>query len=133
MTILLAALFVLGCALAEGTALSTADYQEIVSTYSINEAIPDYADYIAAWEDAARPDAVVTVEADAFVRYEDEGVAAAPVILADHDGMPGNDVLTGEESLIEWTFSVPEEGLYDLSVLYYPYEGKNSAIQTKTA
>ena len=126
--VVLAALLALVCA-AQAEALSTADYQEIVSTYSINEAIPDYADYIAAWEEAARPDAVVTVEADAFLRYEDAGATAEPAILADYDGMAGNAVLTGEESLIEWVFSVPEEGLYDLSVLYYPYEGKNSAIQ----
>ncbi len=130
--LLLAMLLVLGTALAEGngaTTLTTADYQEIVSTYSINAAIPGYADYAEAHEEAARPEKTVTVEADAFVRYEDAGVAAAPAILTDYEGGSGNAVLTGEESLIEWTITVPESGLYDLSVLYYPYEGKNSAIQ----
>ena len=114
-------------ALAE--ALTTADYQDIVSTYSINDAIPAYTDYADMHEDALRPSSVVTVEADAFIRYEDEGQAAQPQILADYEGESGNAVLTGEESLIEWTVNVPESGLYDLSVLYYPSEGKNSAIQ----
>ena len=125
--ILLALLVLTGSAMAAEK--STADYQDIVSTYSINDAIPEYADYAETHEDAARPDAVITVEADAFTRYEDAGVAQQPQIMPDYEGMTGNAVLTGEESLIEWTLSVPESGLYDLSVLYYPYEGKNSAIQ----
>ncbi len=109
--------------------MTTRDYQEIVSTYSINADIPEYADYIDVHDEAARPQAVVTVEADAYTRYEDAGEAVEPSVLADYDGAQGNAVLTGEESLIEWKVTVPETGLYDLSVLYYPYEGKNSAIQ----
>ncbi len=124
---ILLALLLTGSAMAADK--STTDYQEIVSTYSINDTIPEYADYAVIHEDAVRPAAVITVEADAFIRYEDEGVAAQPQILADYAGMAGNAVLTGEESLIEWPLSVPESGLYDMSVLYYPYEGKNSAIQ----
>ena len=114
---------------AHAAEMTTADYQDVVSTYSINDAIPDYAAYLEAHEDETRPDAVITVEADAFTRYEDEGVACAPQVLADYAGESGNAVLTGEESLIEWAFTVPESGLYDLSLRYYPYEGKNSAIQ----
>ncbi len=131
--LLLAVLALLGAALAESavgaTTLTTADYQDIVSTYSINEEIPAYADYLEEHEDAARPAAGVTIEAADFVRYEDAGEATDPQILADYDGGSGNAVLTGEESLIEWVVNVPESGLYDLSVLYYPCEGKNSAIQ----
>ena len=129
---LLLALLLACTALADGqgaTALTAADYQNIVSTYSINADIPSYADYLEAHEDAARPDATVTIDADSFVRYEDAGIAAEPAILADYDGETGNAVLTGEESLIEWVVTVPESGLYDLNVRYYPYEGKNGSIQ----
>ncbi|MBQ8554780.1 MAG: extracellular solute-binding protein [Clostridia bacterium] len=126
--VLVMTLCLCGAAAAE-TALTTEDYQDIVSTYSINDDIPGYADYLERYENAARPDVTVTVEADAFVRYEDAGTAVQPEILADYEGATGNAVLTGEESLVEWTVSVPESGLYDLSILYYPYEGKNSAIQ----
>lgn len=119
--------------LLSGTALAaektTADYQEIVSAYSINDAIPGYADYIQEHKESSRPAEAVTVEADTFIRYENAGVAMQPRILTDHEGMAGNAVLTDEESLIEWAISVPETGLYDLSVLYYPCEGKNSEIQ----
>ena len=128
---LVMALCLAGAAVAEGagTTLTWQEYQEIVSTYSINDEILDYSDYLAKYEDALRPDAVVTVEADSFVRYEDMGAAAQPEVMADYQGATGQAVLTGEESLIEWKVTVPESGLYDMSILYYPVEGKNSAIQ----
>lgn len=144
LALLLALALLAGAAAAEGTAADvqaqtqaaeaipakTAQaYEDIVSTYSINDAIPGYADYLVLHEDAPRPDAEIVVAADSFIRYEDEGVAVQPQILADHEGMAGNAVITGEQSLIEWTVNVLQAGLYDVSVNYYPYEGKNSAIR----
>ncbi len=140
LALVMALLLLCGAALAEemptgtttvvgGTSLTNADYQQIVSTYSIDDSIPAYADYLEANEDAQRPNVTITVDADTFVRYEDAGVAAQPQILADYEGMEGNSVLTGEESLVEWVIEVDEAGLYDLSLLYYPCEGKNSAMQ----
>lgn len=134
MSMVLALLLLCGAALAEestsgATALTNADYQQIVSTYSIDASIPGYADYLERYEDAAHPDVTVTVDADTFVRYEDAGIAAQPRVFDDYEGMTGKSVLTGEESLTEWIVDVPESGLYDLTLLYYPYAGKNSAIQ----
>lgn len=134
MSMVLALLLLCGAALAEestsgATALTNADYQQIVSTYSIDASIPGYADYLERYEDAAHPDVTVTVDADTFVRYEDAGIAAQPQVFEDYEGMAGKSVLTGEESLTEWVVDVPESGLYDLTLLYYPYAGKNSAIQ----
>lgn len=134
MSMVLALLLLCGAALAEestsgATALTNADYQQIVSTYSIDASIPGYADYLQRYEDAAYPDVTVTVDADTFVRYEDAGIAAQPQVFEDYEGMAGKSVLTGEESLTEWVVDVPESGLYDLTLLYYPYAGKNSAIQ----
>lgn len=134
MSMVLALLLLCGAALAEestsgATALTNADYQQIVSTYSIDASIPGYADYLQRYEDAAHPDVTVTVDADTFVRYEDAGIAAQPRVFEDYEGMAGKSVLTGEESLTEWVVDVPESGLYDLTLLYYPYAGKNSAIQ----
>lgn len=134
MSMVLALLLLCGAALAEestssATALTNADYQQIVSTYSIDASIPGYADYLERYEDAAHPDVTVTVDADTFVRYEDAGIAAQPRVFEDYEGMAGKSVLTGEESLTEWVVDVPESGLYDLTLLYYPYAGKNSAIQ----
>ena len=107
-------------------------YQEIVSTYSINPDIVGYNDYLLEHEEAVRPEAVVVVEGDAYTRYEaleDGVVVTAPQILAGYEGESGNAVLTAEESFIEWTFTVPETGLYDITIRYYPVAGKNSEIQ----
>lgn len=129
---LMAALLLCGqIALAEGagTALTDEAYRDIVSTYSIDASIPGYVDYLERHAEASRPDTAITIDAGSFVRYEDAGVAVQPQVLADYAGQTGEAVLTGEESLVEWSFSVPESGLYDLSLLYYPYAGKNGAIQ----
>ena len=69
MSMVLALLLLCGAALAEestsgATALTNADYQQIVSTYSIDASIPGYADYLERYEDAAHPDVTVTVDAD---------------------------------------------------------------------
>ena len=109
--------------------LSTNAYQHIVSTYSIDKSIPNYETYLASASDLSASGATIVIEAADFQRYEDAGQAAEPEILEDYEGSSGSAVLTGEEALIEWRFTVPEDGLYDLSLLYYPYPGKNSEIQ----
>ena len=68
MSMVLALLLLCGAALAEestsgATALTNADYQQIVSTYSIDASIPGYADYLQRYEDAAHPDVTVTARA----------------------------------------------------------------------
>ncbi len=130
---LFAALTLTGASLAESApALSMEDYQEIVSTYSINDEIVGYADYVERYEEAGRPEAVIVLEADSYTRYEgieDGAVVTAPELMTDYEGETGVSVLTGEESLIEWTFTVEEPGFYDMTIRYYPVEGKNSEIQ----
>jgi len=136
---LVVALFMIVPASAEGTQIAWEEYQEIVSTYSINTEIPGYADYLLSKEDeAAYPEKEIVLTVADVVRYEDAGAAAEMDVRADYQvktegedaGLGAGDALmTGEESLVEWKFTVEEAGLYDLSILYYPVEGKNGAIQ----
>ncbi|MCL1806617.1 MAG: extracellular solute-binding protein [Oscillospiraceae bacterium] len=106
--------------------LSLDDFQDILEGYSIDPSIPRYRDYLAQ-NPANRPGGTHTYSAADYVRYEESGVEAVPKIL-DIDGVSGS-VLTAEDGLIEFELAVPEDGLYDLSILYYPIEGKNSTIQ----
>ena len=109
------------------TDLSIGQYENLVSTYSIDTSIPAYADYQAA-HDGVWPEKRIVLEGADAVRYEeDDGTEAT--ILSDYEGMMGDALLTGEEALAEWEFSVEEEGWYDLRLSYYPYPGKNSEIQ----
>ena len=110
------------------TESSKDDYEELVSQYATSSDRLDYAGYLAQYPEV-RPDAVIEVDASDFVRYEDHDREATPEIFSGFEGMAGDSVLTSENSLIEFDFRVEQPGFYDLSLVYYPVEGKNSAIQ----
>ena len=109
------------------TDLSMGQYDEIVSTYSIDESILGYSDYVKQFA-GNYPKARIEAGVAQVVRYEEEDAAAEPLIYTDYEGMEGDSIYTSEDSLIEFEIAVAEEGFYDLSVLYYPVEGKNSDI-----
>ncbi|MDR0293994.1 MAG: extracellular solute-binding protein [Oscillospiraceae bacterium] len=104
------------------------DYEDIIEGYSIDESIPGYGEYLAL-HPQNRPDVHVTFGTDAVARYEEGGAAVSPEIVTDIGGTARGGVLTAEDALTEFVIAVPESGLYDLSILYYPVGGKNSAIQ----
>ncbi len=101
----------------------------IFFTYNIDDSIPSYKDYMEQYGNENRPDRTIEVLAEEYVRYEESDKEAVPTVYDDFEGMAGGSVLTGEDSLIEFEVEVPESGLYNLSVVYYPVEGKNSDIQ----
>ncbi len=105
------------------------EFDEIISTYNIDDSIPSYKNYIAQYATMNRPDGSIEIPAGGYVRYEESDQAAVPEIYTDYEGMAGDSVLTSEDSLIEFEVNVPESGLYNLSVVYYSVEGKNSDIE----
>lgn len=104
------------------------DFDEIISTYNIDPSILSYKAYMAQFKSETRPEGKIIIPAGDFVRYEEADEAAIPEIYSDYEGMDGDSVLTGENSLIEFEVDVAEAGLYNLSVEYYPVPGKNSDI-----
>ncbi len=125
---LLAVLCLAGTA-AAATDLSIRQCEEIVSTYSIDPDIPSYAEYTQAHSAGTFPEKEIVLEGGEATRYLDEDGSETPELLADYAGASGASLLTGEEAIAEWDFSVEEAGWYDLTVEYYPYPGKNSEIQ----
>ncbi len=117
----------LGAASAD-TAVTRDEFFHIVDTYSINPAILNYRESMAAYA-PTRPEAEIVIDALDYARYETSEGPAAPEILNDYQGMAGAALLTGEDSLVEYDFTVPEEGWYDILIHYYPYEGNHSEIQ----
>lgn len=111
------------------TECSMDDFDEMVSTYNVDDSVPSYKEYKALHADASYPDTVIEIPAGDFVRYEESDAPAKPEIYLDYEGMTGKSVLTGEDSLIEFEVDVAQSGLYNLSVVYYPVAGKNSDIQ----
>lgn len=84
-----------------------------------------YSDYLALHQDAVRPNTQYVIEAKDYTRVEGMNVET----YIDYDGMEGVSVYTEEQGLIEYDVEVLEEGLYDLSVQYYPIRGKSASIQ----
>lgn len=110
------------------TDLSMDDYDEILETYSIDESILGYTDYIKQF-DGVYPDTEIQVLASDYVRYEEDSVAVTPEVYADYEGKAGDSIYTTEDSLIEIEVTVEKEGFYNLLLEYYPIEGKNSEIE----
>jgi len=104
------------------------EYDEIVSTYSVDSSVPDYKSYVKNYN-AVYPDARIEVEAGAYVRYEEENAAAEPQVFSDYQGTSGDSVLTSEKAMIEYEVNVAQEGFYNLAVDYFPVAGKSSDIE----
>lgn len=130
LALLTAAALILPCGTAASAAtdLTMDDFEDIVNAYAVSSDSIGYEEY-ALLHDQSRPDDVISVEAADFVRYAEDDVAVEPEIYTDYANMDGDSVLTTENSLIEFEVTVTEAGYYDMSLLYYPIEGKNSAIQ----
>ncbi len=110
------------------TDLSTEDFENIISTYSVDPSIPGYNEYLTLHEaDYAQDE--IKVGADALVRCEEDGVAKTPEIWTDYEGVTGDSIYTGEQDLVEFEFNVAKSGYYAVSMDYYPVEGKSSEIQ----
>lgn len=84
-----------------------------------------YEQYFLAVGQAGQPEVDITIEAGNYIRAEGGGVRK----LKDYEGMQGESLHTGETGEVEWIIDVPESGLYNLSALYYPVEGKSSAVE----
>ena len=110
------------------TEISMDDYDEIVSTYSIDESIPAYKDYVSS-QPAKYPDTVFEATAADVSRYMEDDKEKQVEYYKNYEGFSGDAVYTSEKALVEYDINVPQEGFYNMSVMYYPIEGKNSEIE----
>ncbi len=105
------------------TDTSLEEYKKLLSVTSTDEI--NYEDYIAQFDTSKKPDKEYAIEAGDYVRTE--GMKVEKYI--DYEGMEGVSVFTEEQGLIEYEVNIEEEGFYDISLLYYPVEGKSASIQ----
>lgn len=96
---------------------------DTVDTAAYNE--NKYVSYLSEHEGAPKPDREIVVEAADYSLVEGSGFEK----LSDYKGMAGSSLLTGESGKAEWTVQVDEAGLYNVAMMYYPIEGKSSAIE----
>lgn len=84
-----------------------------------------YEDYLASLPEGARP-------ATKTIRWQAENVNGGEgpfQTTAGPEGAEGKVLLSPDTGWTEWTVDIPETGLYQLTVRYYPTEYKGSAIE----
>ncbi len=89
----------------------------------VTDEIPTYSEYLITYAGAEHPQKEIVVNADQYTAGSSD-----IQILNGYGGTDSRSVLTGEEGYAEWTVNIPEAGLYNISVNYYPYEGKGADI-----
>lgn len=93
--------------------------------YDLVDGRVKYQDYLAMHESAVLPEREIIVQAGDYVAISGEGFGELP----DFEGQSGVSLLTGEQGQVDWSVDIPESGLYHISILYYPIEGKSSSIE----
>ena len=116
-------------AMAATSTMTQEEAKEIVSTYSVHDEVPGYTEYLAAHADAKSPAVTVEINASDYKSYMENDVETEPEVFSDYEGATGDSVLTTEIGYIEYDVEVPETGLYELQLQYFPVAGKNSEIQ----
>jgi ABC-type glycerol-3-phosphate transport system substrate-binding protein len=84
-----------------------------------------YMDYLALYGDNSRPKREMIVNAADYTSVDGMEVQE----LKEYEGVAGSSIVTGEQGTINWQIDVEEAGLYNLSALYFPMEGKSSIIE----
>ncbi len=112
------------------TEMTDEEFEELIGTYSINDEIPGYQEYVERYA-VNYPEKEYRINATEFVRYEEDGCMVEPEIYKNYENVPGggDSLLTTVESLVEYDVTIEESGFYDISLVYYPIEGKNTEIQ----
>ncbi|GAE07680.1 extracellular solute-binding protein family 1 [Paenibacillus sp. JCM 10914] len=77
------------------------------------------------YQNAARPDKKIVIEGGSYTHSE----GMQPKKVNEAGGRQGNFVETGDTGSISWDITVPEDGLYNMSICYYTVEGKASSIE----
>ena len=112
----------LGCIPAYGISAKAAEedlsqyYVEVYDTIK-------YEDYLAQYSGMPRPDGEITIAGGDYAEAEGDVEKAAA-----YEGRD-NVALTSSEGSITWEVNVPEAGLYQIQMEYYPMEGKNNTIE----
>lgn len=83
----------------------------------------DYYAYLEEHEESYPQDVHVDVDVSDYT-----DMTGDVLLFDDYEGRD-NTVLTTDESVITWSFDIPESGFYNIRLDYYPYPGKSSSIE----
>ncbi|REK75228.1 extracellular solute-binding protein [Paenibacillus paeoniae] len=84
-----------------------------------------YDFYLREHEQQPRPQQQIIIPADSYSHAEGMTVEK----LHDYEGAAAPSILTGETGSVSWDIDVPQEGMYNIGLSYFPVAGKSSAIE----
>ena len=84
-----------------------------------------YSNYMDAYGDLSKPQNEIFVEGENYSAVEGMNVE----VVNNYEGLDGSAVITEETGSISWEIDIPEEGLYNVMLKYFPIEGKSSSIE----
>ena len=87
--------------------------------------VPKYDKYILEHKDVPRPEITIVVEGNSFAGADNMEVEH----LDSLDGAYKSVVKTGGKGSICWDVEIPEDGLYNMAIRYFPTEGNASQIE----
>lgn len=112
-----------------GSGTAPAKY-EVNSVKSENDGakvgfLPTYEQYISKYTDTPHPDFTNVVKAASFAGTD--GMDAE--VINSFKDADGPVIRTGESGSMYWDVDIPESGLYNIAVRYYPVAGNSSLIE----
>ncbi|MCK0472256.1 extracellular solute-binding protein [Halalkalibacter sp. APA_J-10(15)] len=81
-----------------------------------------YSNYIERYQGFSRPNQEIIIQAEDYTKIKDMDIEVTEIDQ-------GAAVKTDEIGMVEWEVDVPEEGLYNIGIRYFPIEGKSSSIE----
>ena len=101
---------------------SLEEYKEVLN-YTAE--YKEYSEYISQYEKADKPTDEYVIDAADYIASEGMDIDK----YDDYEGMAGESIYTGQDGYVEYKVNISTEGLYEMSLNYFPIEGNGSSIQ----
>ena len=85
-----------------------------------------YEDYVVSGENFTPQGEDIIILGIDFI---DDGSQNEKVEIVHYDELNHDVLFTPERGIVTWTVNIPTEGFYNISIDYYPTEGKSSSIE----
>lgn len=101
--------------------------------YALDDFIPvttstsegGYAEYMQAHSGSGRPAKSIRIEGERDFRTD----GGEFEVVSGYEGLDGQAVITPDTGTIGWNVEIPESGMYNARIHYFPIEGKSSSIE----
>jgi hypothetical protein len=84
-----------------------------------------YDSYLQRYENANRPEQKIVIKGSSYSHAE----GMLPKVLSEVGDEQGSYVLTEDAGEMGWDVTIPEDGLYNITLRYFTVEGKVSSIE----